>query len=427
MSTGNSQRPFWERDAGVCWHPYTQHGLQGSLLPIVGAEGAWLELADGRRILDAISSWWACLHGHGHPQLVGAIAKQAQQLDHVLFAGCTHAPAVELAEALAARAPGGLTRTFFSDDGSTAVEVALKACLQACAKRGEAARTRFLALEGGYHGDTFGAMAASDPEPFFRHFEELLFEVERIPIDSAALEQALCDRGDRYAALILEPIVQGAAGMRAVPPAFLQAARRLCDEQGVFLIADEVMTGFGRTGTLFACDQADIVPDALCLSKGLTAGMLPMAVTMFTEEIFASFHSTSRSDMFFHGHTFTANPIGCALALASLRVGEDEDTPGRLQRIGDRIKANLRSAFPAAETLDLRSFGGITAVNLPVADAGYFSDVGMRLKTACHDLAPDVLLRPLGNVLYAMPPACTTEAECDLIAERMQTVIEAVR
>ena len=419
-------RPWWERDAEACWHPYTQHGVGEPLLPVTGASGAWLELADGRRMLDAISSWWACLHGHGHPRLVDALATQAAQLDHVLFAGCTHEPAVMLAERLAAAAPDGLTRTFFSDDGSTAVEVALKACYSAAARRGEGERTLFVALEGGYHGDTFGAMAVGDPVPFFEEFDPLLFEVQRVPATAEALEAVMSAHGPRTAAIILEPIVQGAAGMQPVAPEVVRAARSLADEHGAFLIADEVMTGFGRTGTLFACEQAAVAPDAMCLSKGLTGGTLPLAVTLFTDAIFEAFRSEDRARMFFHGHTYTGHPIGCAVALASLDLVEENDVPARFEAQGRRIAAGLDAQLGDGPHLVRRRFGGIVAVELE-GDGGYLADVGAKLKTACREHAPDVLLRPLGNVLYSLAPACLTEEECDLVATRMAAVLEAVR
>lgn len=397
-----------ERDRAVCWHPYTQHGLDPDPLPVVRASGAWLELADGRRVLDAISSWWACVHGHAHPRLVRALAEQAARLDHVPFAGCTHEPAVALAEELVRLAPRGLARVFYSDDGSTAVEVALKAAYACWLRRGER-RTKFVALQGGYHGDTFGAMAAGDPSPFFRDFEELLFRVERVPCDAGRLGEAL----EGAAAFIVEPIVQGAAGMRSVPASFLREARALCSSHGAFLIADEVMTGFGRTGTLFACEQAGIAPDLMCLGKGLTSGMLPLAATLAREEIYAAFVSSDRARAFFHGHTFTANPIGCAVALESLRISREEDTPARFRAIGERI---------AAEVPGSRRFGGIVAADAGV-EAGYASTEGERLRSLCRELAPDVLLRPLGNVLYTMPPACVTNEECGRIAEALRAVI----
>jgi len=399
-----------ERDRAVCWHPYTQHGLDPDPLPVVRASGAWLELADGRRVLDAISSWWACVHGHAHPRLVRALAEQAARLDHVPFAGCTHEPAVALAEELVRLAPPGLSRVFYSDDGSTAVEVALKAAYACWRRRGER-RTRFVALEGGYHGDTFGAMAAGDPEPFFRDFEELLFRVERVPCDAGRLGEAL----EGAAALIVEPIVQGGGGMRAVPAPFLRAARAACDATGAFFVADEVMTGFGRTGTLFACEQAGVAPDLMCLGKGLTSGMLPLAATLAREEIYEAFESTDRARALFHGHTFTANPIGCAIALESLRILREEETPARFRAIGSRIAEGVPGA---------RRFGGIVAVDVG-GEGGYLAAVGERLRVLCRELAPDVLLRPLGNVLYAMPPACATEEECRRVADALRRLAGA--
>ncbi len=388
-----------------CWHPYTQHGIDPEPLRVASARGAWLELEDGRRVLDAISSWWCNVHGHGHPRLVRALAEQAERLDHVLFAGCTHKPAERLAAELTRRS--GLDRCFYSDNGSTAVEVALKMAYLAWQRRGERGRTRFLALEGGYHGDTFGAMSVGDPNPFFEELSPLLFQVSRIDQEGLGEEIA---RGD-VAALIVEPIVQGAAGMRPVPAPFLREARRLCTAHGVLLIADEVMTGFGRTGTLFACEQAGVVPDLMCLAKGLTGGMMPLAATLATEEIYAAFLSTDRARALFHGHTFTANPLACAVALASLDLILENDVPARFRAIGERIAGGLPT--------ESRRFGGIVAVG----GGGYLSDA---LRNVCRERAPDLLLRPLGSVLYAMPPACTTMEECDRIATGMTRVIEAV-
>jgi adenosylmethionine-8-amino-7-oxononanoate aminotransferase len=415
------------RDAARAWHPWTQHGAEGPPLPVVAASGATLSLADGREVIDAISSWWTCLHGHGHPRLVAALERQARALDHVLFAGATHEPAVALAEALveaAPREPGGepLTRVFFSDDGSTAVEVALKIAWQSFAARGET-RRRFLALEHGYHGDTFGAMSAGDPDPFFAPYAPLLFEVERVPAEAEAIERALARGG--VAALLIEPLVQGAGGMLLHGPELLRRARAATRKAGALLIADEVMTGFGRTGTLFACEQAAIAPDLLCLAKGLTSGMLPLAATLATEELFAAFVSSDRRRLFAHGHSMTASPIGCAVALESLRLARETEAPARLDAIGARIERGLAPLRSDSRVVNLRRCGGIVAFDLATpsaASSGYFSGLAPRLRAAA--LEQGVLLRPLGNVVYALPPACTTDVQCDRIAAAMRALVE---
>ncbi|MBI4879548.1 MAG: adenosylmethionine--8-amino-7-oxononanoate transaminase [Planctomycetes bacterium] len=408
------------RDARVLWHPYTQHATEAAPLPVARAQDASLFLADGSELIDAISSWWSCLHGHGRPELVAALSRQAAALDHVLFAGATHEPAVALAERLIEVTPGGLTRVFFSDNGSTAVEVALKMAYQAWVHRGEPQRKVLVALTGGYHGDTFGAMAVGDPEPFFRPFQPLLFPVLRVAPEQASLEAGLEELGDRAAGVIIEPLVQGAAGMVMHPPAFVAAARAACDCAGVPLIADEVLTGFGRTGSLFACGKAGVLPDLLCLGKGLSGGVLPLAATLATEEIYRAFLSADRGRAFFHGHTFTANPIACAAGLASLEIVLREDVPGKLERIGRTIEEGLAPAARAPGVRELRRTGGIVALELeprPGEAAGYLAALGPRLRAAA--IQRGVLLRPLGNVLYAMPPACTTEEQCRRIAAVM--------
>lgn len=405
------------RDARVAWHPYTQHGLEPQALPVVSARGAELVLDDGRVVIDAISSWWTVLHGHAEPRLVAALSEQAARLDHVLFAGCTHEPAVALAEELLAVAPPGLARVFYSDDGSTAVEVALKIALQAHRHAGEAQRRVFVALEGAYHGDTFGAMSVGEREPFFTPFADLLFEVRHVPADADAIAQALDELGPRAAGVILEPLVQGAAGMRMHGPDLVRSARAACTERGVFLIADEVMTGFGRTGSLFACSQAGVTPDLLCLAKGLTGGVFPLAATLCTAELFERFVANDRARALFHGHSFTANPIGCAVARASLALVRERDVPARLSAIGARIHARLADHLgPRAAALHLRRTGGIVALDRP-DPGGYLANSTLDLRCRALDLG--VLLRPLGNVLYALPPACTTDAQCDRIADAM--------
>jgi len=416
--------PLAERDARALWHPYTQHGLEREALPVARAHGSLLVLEDGREIVDAISSWWTCLHGHAHPRLVATLAEQAARLDHVLFAGCTHEPAVALAEELLALAPPGLARVFYSDDGSTAVEVALKIVLQAHRHAEESGRRVFVALEGAYHGDTFGAMAVGEREPFFAPFEPLMFEVRRAPVEAAAIDAALGELGPRAAGVILEPLVQGAGGMRMHAPALVRAVREACDRHGVFLIADEVMTGFGRTGTLFACEQAGVTPDLLCLAKGLTGGVLPLAATLVTSELFERFISQDRARAFFHGHSFTASPLGCAVARESLALCREEDVPARLDALGRRLEEELRRSLGARiAALRLRRRGGIVALDLPAAGAaGYLDSRALELRARA--LERGVLLRPLGHVLYAMPPASTTPDQADLVADTMSALAQ---
>lgn len=412
------------RDAKVLWHPLTQHALEREPLPVVAASGARLRLADGREILDGISSWWCNVHGHGRPELVAAMTQQASRLDHVLLAGTTHEPAVRLAERLVEIAPKGLSRVFYSDDGSTAIEVALKMARQLFVHRGEPERTVFIAFDGGYHGDTFGAMAVSDPDPYFLPFQPLCFEVARIALSEQALATTLQRLGRRCAGVILEPRIQGAAGMKIHPPEFLRAVRDLTRQAGVPFIADEVMTGFGRTGTLFACHSADVSPDLLCLSKGLTGGILPLSATLATEEIYQAFLAQDRKRAFFHGHTFTGNPIACAVALASLDLVIAERVPERFESIGKRIESHVLDLAGHPSVLDVRRIGGIVAIETrPESGVGsYFDQRALQRRRRAIELG--VLLRPLGNVLYAMPPACCTEPEADRIADVLRELVE---
>ncbi|MEC8252720.1 MAG: adenosylmethionine--8-amino-7-oxononanoate transaminase [Planctomycetota bacterium] len=414
-----------QRDTRVTWHPYTQHGVEAAPLPVVGARGAWLELADGRKLLDAISSWWATLHGHSEPVLVEAMHAQARRLDHVLFAGATHEPAVELAEGLLKVVPAGLSRVFYSDDGSTAVEAGMKMVLQSWVHRREPGRRVFIALEGAYHGDTFGAMAAGDPDPFFTAFAPLLFEVRRVKADAESLAVALDELGGRAAGFLLEPMLQGAAGMRVMTEQFVREARALCTEHGVPLLADEVMTGFGRTGALFACGRAGITPDVLCLAKGLSGGMLPLAATVATEELFECFLHDERSRFFPHGHTFTANPVACAVGVASLRMTLEREVPARLDAIGGLVHEQLLPLASDPRVRDIRHLGGMAALDLvvPEGDGGYLSSRAPTLRRAA--IEHGVLLRPLGDVLYALPPACTTDDEARRIGQTMRALVEA--
>ncbi len=402
------------------WHPFTQHALQPDAIPVRSAEGAWLETEDGTRILDAISSWWVVTHGHRHPAIMAAIAEQAAKLDHVIFAGFTHEPAEELAQKLVAIAPTGLEHVFFSDSGSTCVEVALKMALGYWRNIGEP-RTRIAALEHGYHGDTIGTMSAGARGVFNAAYEPLLFDVTRLPFPHAGQEQATLDaleaacKAEPLAALIVEPLILGAGGMLMYAPSVLAAMREICDRYGVLLIADEVMTGWGRTGTLFACEQAGISPDILCLAKGLTGGSVPLAVTLATSTIFDAHLSKDRSKTFFHSSSFTANPICVAAALANVKIWENEPVRERIAALAALQAERLASITDKARFANARQLGTITAVDLKVPDSGYLAGVGLALQK--HFLDHKVLLRPLGNTIYVMPPYCTTAADLDLVYE----------
>lgn len=414
-------------DAAHVWHPYTQHYAAPLPTPVARAQGSWLYDTNGRAILDAISSWWVTTHGHCHPAIVQAIAEQAGTLDQVIFAGFTHAPAAQLAAELVRRLPAGLSRVFFSDDGSTAVEVALKLSLQSFANQGSPRRL-VAALENAYHGDTFGAMAAGARGVFTHMYEPLLFDVARLPDPSegdtlAALDQLIDERGHELAAVIVEPLVLGASGMRVWNEEVLRGIRARTTAAGVHLIADEVMTGFGRTGPLFACARADVQPDLMCLSKGITGGLLPLGATVATDEIFAAFSSEDRRKTFFHGHSYTANPIACAAALASLSLFDAScDTARqRIAAVHARQLAQLRGT-PGVKAV--RQIGTVSAVELD-APAGYLSDIGREL--AAFSLQQGVLLRPLGNVAYCLPPYCFSNEELDRVYTVLQRFLSGAR
>ncbi|MBF0143722.1 MAG: adenosylmethionine--8-amino-7-oxononanoate transaminase [Magnetococcales bacterium] len=405
------------------WHPYTQEATAPLPVPVVSGRGAWLTGADGRQYLDLIASWWVITHGHAHPRVARAIARQAETLEQVIFAGFTHEPAVTLARELTALLPPGLGRLFFSDNGSTAVEVALKIACQYALNRG-APRTRFLAFEGGYHGDTFGAMAAGRSSGFFRAFESLMFAVDTLPFpatwegdeavgrreaESLVILDAHLERhGEHYAALLVEPLIQGAGGMRFCRPEFLAALAERLRSRDILLIFDEVMTGFGRTGAMFACDKAGVVPDLIALSKGLTAGFLPMAVTVCQERIYEAFLGEEFALALAHGHSFTANLLGCAAAVASLELFAEEGTLARVAAIEAIHRERLRGLQGHPLLRRPRVMGAVAALDLAVADGGYSAKVGPELKR--FFLERGLLIRPLGNVVYLMPPYCL-EAE----------------
>lgn len=428
------------RDAKVLWHPYTQMLTAPAPLEVVRGEGVYLFTATGERLLDGISSWWVNIHGHTHPKLSEALAQQARQLEHVLFAGCTHPPAVELAERLIELLPAGITRVFYSDNGSTAVEVAIKMAVQFWRNRGQGQRSVIVALDHAYHGDTAGAMSASADSPFTTAFDPLRFKVlrahapycHRCPLNLSrpscliacldSLEQMLREQSTTVAAVLVEPMLQGAGGMIVWPREFLSGVRRLCDRYGVLMIGDEVLTGFGRTGKMFACEHAAVSPDIVCLSKALTAGYLPLGVTAATEKIYGAFLDNSRAKTFFHGHSFTANPLACAVAVASLDIFREEGTLACVARLERQLGASLETFRGLPCVADARAIGGVLALEL--AGNGYLDDIGPRL--AAQFIERGLLLRPLGNVVYFMPPYVISEDQTAWSLEQIKDVLSAI-
>jgi adenosylmethionine-8-amino-7-oxononanoate aminotransferase len=409
------------------WHPFTQHGL-GEPIPLVTrSEGAALYTADGRRVIDAISSWWVTTHGHCHPRIMAAIAEQAGKLDQIIFAGWTHEPAEAVARGLLAIMPGALTRVFFSDSGSTSVEVALKMALGFWRNRGDD-RHRILVLEHGYHGDTIGGMSVGERGVYNQAYAPLLFEVGTIPLPGAdpqpsydALE-AECAAG--AAAFIVEPLILGAGGMLMYPPAVLAEFAAICRRHGVLFIADEVMTGWGRTGTLLACEQAEVVPDILCLSKGLTGGAVPLAVTLASESIYQAHLSGDRAKMFFHSSSYTANPLACAAAVANLAIWREEPVLRGITLLAERQAQRLARIAANPQVENARQLGTSTAFEIEAPTTGYLSEIGPRLLAFFRERG--ILLRPLGNTIYLMPPYCIDEADLDTVYAAIEEAIAEI-
>ena len=411
------------------WHPFHQHGLREPIPLVERAEGAALFTADGRRVVDAISSWWVTTHGHNHPRIMAAMRDQTERLDQLIFAGWTHEPAETLARGLVDMMPDGLSRVFFSDSGSTAVEVALKMALGAWHNRG-AARSRIMVLEHSYHGDTIGAMSIGARGVFNRAYAPLLFDVGTVPFPAAADPQpsydaleAACAAGD-VAAFIVEPLLLGAGGMLTYPPHVLAEWHRICAAHGVFFIADEVMTGWGRTGTLLACQQAGVVPDILCLAKGLTGGSIPLAVTLAGEAIWDAHYSADPAAMFFHSSSYTANPIACAAANANLALWREEDVHGRIGALSQRLEGVLHRLERRADVVNARQCGTMIAFDIPCGEGGYLTDISPRLRR--HFYARDVLMRPLGNTVYAMPPYCIDDDDIARIEDAILSGLDSL-
>lgn len=417
-----------QKDKLYNWHPYTQHQTTGLLPAIVKGEGVYLWDENGKEYIDAISSWWVNPFGHSNPIIAEAIYKQLTTLEHVLFGGFTNKPAVELAEKLLSILPANQKKLFYSDNGSTAVEIAIKAALQFFYNKGEK-RAKIIAFENGFHGDTFGAMAASGISFFTEAFQGSLLEVVRIPIPTSEnnsltlLEKLL--KSNEFAAFIFEPLVQGAAGMVMYEPQELDKLISLCKKNHVFTIADEVMTGFGKTGKTFACDYLNEQPDMMCLSKALTGGTIPMAVTSFSQEIFDGFLSENVNKALFHGHTFTGNPTGCAAALAAIDLLFSQQMQENISQIEEQHLQFKKRMELHPKVENIRTLGIILAFEIKrETSESYYGD--FRNKLYAFFIENGIILRPVGNTIYILPPYVTTNEQLEIIYKTIEKALQIV-
>ena len=419
---------FDDLDRKYIWHPFTpmREWLADPPLVIDRAEGNDLIDTEGRRYLDGVSSLWVNVHGHAHPAINAAIAEQLSKVAHSTLLGLASTPSILLAERLVAIAPSGLTRVFFSDSGSTAVEVALKISFQFQQLRGFSRRTKFLALHHGYHGDTIGSVSLGGIDAFHRVFQPLLFHTHHVNPTIAELRQAFADHGHELAAFVLEPLVQGAAGMLLQPPGFLREAQSLCHKHGVLLVADEVATGFGRTGTMFACQQEGVTPDLLALAKGLSGGYLPLAATMATDEVFRQFLGLPQERLtFFHGHSFGGNALGCAAALASLQLFESEQTLANLPPKIAALRARLTEKISSLpHVFEIRQKGLMVGIELRRPDSRPYSAEDAIGARVCRIVRRHgVILRPLGSVVVLMPPLSVSPDQIDRLVDATASAI----
>ena len=432
--SGNTE--WGERSRRAVWHPCTQMQQHETFppLPIARAEGAWLHDFDGRRYLDAVSSWWVNLFGHANPRINAALIEQLAELPHAILAGCTHRRVVELSERLAALAPAGLGHAFYASDGASATEIALKMAFHYWRNGGNAAKQEFVSLAGSYHGETLGALSVTDVALFRDSYAPLLHRnaVVASPVAragetphgaaeraAAALDAHLAARRATTAALIVEPLVQGAVGMAMYDAHYLRCARELCTRHGVLLIADEIMTGFGRTGTLFACEQAGVTPDLLCLSKGLTGGYLPLSCVLATDAVFAAFYAEDVSRGFLHSHSYTGNALACRAALAVLDIFRDDDVIAANRARSARWTAVAQSLAQRADVRNFRAQGMIWAFDVDTARPDFARWFHARA------LERELFLRPIGNTVYFMPPYVVTDAEFASLVERTAAVLDA--
>ena len=417
-----------ERDLKVVWHPYTQMLNALPPIPIVRGNGACLYDEDNKCYIDAISSWWVNIHGHAHPYIAQKVAEQLNRLEHVIFAGFTHEPAVDLAERLLKILPANQAKVFYSDNGSTAVEVAIKMCLQYWHNQGQQ-RTKILAFNNAYHGDTFGAMAVSGRSAFTAAFDSLLFDVEFIDLPNkeniSALKSQISDLKSDLACFIFEPLVQGASGMIMYEAEYLDQLMAHCRHEQVLLIADEVFTGFGRTGKAFACEHVSVQPDVMCFSKGLTGGTMAMGLTTCAQFIYDAFLSEDRLKTLFHGHSYTANPVACSAAQASLDLFLAASTMENIHRIEKRHRQFALKIQHHPRIRSTRQTGTILAMEWETgSDTSYFSSLRDRLYL--YFLDAGIILRPLGNIIYILPPYCITDEQLDYIYSKIENALETI-
>lgn len=416
-----------DRDAQVIWHPYTQMKNPLPHIPIVRGEGVYLYDEQGNKYIDAVSSWWVNIHGHAHPYIAAKVAEQLNTLEHVIFAGFTHEPAVQLAERLLPLLPGEQAKVFYSDNGSTAVEVALKMCLQYWVNTSKQPRKKVIAFKEAYHGDTFGAMSVSGRSIFTDPFNQLLFDVDFIDLPNEQNIEQLKSRinylSNEVACFIFEPMVLGASGMLMYEPQYLDQLIETCQNHGILTIADEVMTGFGRTGKYFSCEALTVKPDIFCLSKGLTGGTMPLGITTCNTKIFNAFLSDDKLKTLYHGHSFTANPVACAASLASLDILLKPETIQNIQRIEMMHKefAKILKEHPKLKTV--RQAGTILVMEWETGvDTNYLS--GLRDKLYLYFLDRGIILRPLGNIIYILPPYVISNEDLEYI---YQIILQALK
>ena len=419
-----------EKDNQFLWHPYTQHKTASAPIAITKGKGALLWDENDKEYIDAIASWWVNPYGHSNTYIADAIYKQLTTLEHVLFGGFTHEPAVEVAEKLVTILPNNQQKLFFSDNGSTAVEIAIKVALQYFFNKGEK-RTTIIAFENAFHGDTFAAMAASGISLFTDAFQGMFIDVVRIPVPVVGQEQASCDalakalKNHNCAGFIFEPLVQGAAGMVMYEPVALDTLIRMCKDNNVLTIADEVMTGFGKTGKTFASDYLVEQPDMMCLSKALTGGTIPMAITTFTQDIFDAFYDDDINKALFHGHTFTANPTGCAAALASIELLQTPDMQANIERVNAKHLAFEQRVQSHPNVVTTRVLGVIFALEIKTESAAsYYGN--LRNKLYNFFIENGVILRPVGNIVYILPPYVITDDQLEKVYQVVESALEIV-